>query len=941
MAGQDGGYGLGVDLGTSHTVAVLRWPDGRTRPLLHDGQPILPSGVFLDDAGRPHVGRDAQRLAQADPARYEPNPKRRIDEPAVLLGDREIATVDLLAGVLGAVANAAVEAVGFLPPAVLSYPASWGSRRRDTLAAAVARAGWPPVPSGADPAARLPGAGPAARPNGGTLLVPEPVAAARYFTDVLRRPVPVRSALAVFDFGGGTLDIAVVRNEGIDGNGRARFVVVGSGGVADLGGLDLDAALVEHLGGVIRTAYPPIWEQLRQPASAGQWRARRQFWDDVRGAKEMLSRTATAPVAVPGVEQALHLTRDELESVVGPLLRRGVHEAASVIARSGLAVDQLAGLFLVGGSSRVPLVARMLHAELGIAPTVLEQPELPVAEGALAELPLPATLPARGSAGVPTSPAAGGAVPTSPAAAAGGAVPGQPRAYETGAAPVPGASGPATAVAGASGAAAAGGYPPTGPAHPAGGVGPAHPAGGVGSAWLAGLARRRPVWIGVGALVALVGVVAATLLYLTRDRYPGLDYVPFQEVDRIATREKNRTSLLTATAGERAYVAYQRTDQRLDIAVLHAESAKVERWITTAAGAEGWRWIKALPDVLLAKAEVSSTSTPRDLIALDPVTGAQLWKRAVRGDDRFYFFDEYVVVLDETADMLIGINARTGKEWTRPNPKGEYDSDAAGYPMRTLQEVSGPAEPYGDAALPNRGAKPRLVQIGADGSIRVIDVTNGEVLKSRADAADTDDEVLAYEGQLFVAPKTGGYGLARYDLETLGPPTTIYNAADKNRRPTELEPCGEKQVCLLETAGSGTDSTELVAVRTDQGGSQQAAWRRKVPQAKSLLAVGERVLVQTGSSGDPVAKLFSTEGAEKLSEDGVAVRVDGGNLLLFAKELSTITQDASVAGVVAESGKLTQLGLLKEVSTDSCSWNTSVIVCGADSEFVVARFTAG
>src|SRR5919112_3308911 len=117
----DTGFRLGIDFGTSNTVAVLRWPDGRTRPLLFDGQPLLPSGVLLDEAGRLHVGRDAQRLAQADPARYEPNPKRRIDEPAVLLGDREVHTVDLLAAILAAVARAAVEAVGFLPTAVLTH----------------------------------------------------------------------------------------------------------------------------------------------------------------------------------------------------------------------------------------------------------------------------------------------------------------------------------------------------------------------------------------------------------------------------------------------------------------------------------------------------------------------------------------------------------------------------------------------------------------------------------------------------------------------------------------------------------------------------------------------------------------------------------------------------------------------------------------------------
>src|SRR5689334_21973439 len=359
------GFAIGINLGTSNTVAVVRWPYGRTRPLLVDGAPIMPSGVYADESGQLLVGRDAQRLAGLDPSRFEPNPKRRIDEPGVLLGNREVATVDLLAAVLGAVARAAVEAVGFLPPAVLTFPAAWGPRRRDVLAYAAARAGWPPV-----------------------RLMPEPVAAARYFADVLRRPVPVGSSLAVFDFGGGTLDVAVVRNE----NGR--FAVLGSGGIEDLGGLDIDAAIVEHLGGVLVQAAPERWSAISRPGSTTQRRDRRLFWEDVRGAKEMLSRTTVAPITIPGRDQAIHLTREELERVAEPLLRRAVWETGAVIHRCGLRPDQLAGLFLVGGSSRLPLAARLLHADLGIAPTVLEQPELPVAEGALAEVVPPAASPA-------------------------------------------------------------------------------------------------------------------------------------------------------------------------------------------------------------------------------------------------------------------------------------------------------------------------------------------------------------------------------------------------------------------------------------------------------------------------------------------------------------------------------------------------------------------
>src|SRR5215212_5301048 len=318
------GFALGVDLGTSNTVAVVRWPDGRTRPLLVDGVPVLPSGVYLDEHGQLYVGRDAQRLAQVEPARYEPNPKRRIDERTVLLGDREIEAVQMLAAVLGAVARAAMEAVGHLPPAVLTYPAAWGPRRRETLAEAAARAGWPPP-----------------------RLVPEPVGAARYFADVLRRPVPYGASLAVFDFGGGTLDVAVVRNEG------AHYTVLASGGIEDLGGLDVDAALVDHLGRLIASSRPDVWQGIVNPAGTAQRRDRRLFWDDVRGAKEMLSRVTVAPVTVPGLDAAAHLTREELEAVAAPLVYRAVQETGRVIRDCGLRPDQLAGLFLVGGSSRL------------------------------------------------------------------------------------------------------------------------------------------------------------------------------------------------------------------------------------------------------------------------------------------------------------------------------------------------------------------------------------------------------------------------------------------------------------------------------------------------------------------------------------------------------------------------------------------------------------
>jgi hypothetical protein len=83
---------LGVDFGTTHTAAVLFDPDGggASVPLLFDASPLLLSGVHLAPDGQLLTGRDAARGALSDPGRSEPNPKLRVDDGTVLLGDAEL-----------------------------------------------------------------------------------------------------------------------------------------------------------------------------------------------------------------------------------------------------------------------------------------------------------------------------------------------------------------------------------------------------------------------------------------------------------------------------------------------------------------------------------------------------------------------------------------------------------------------------------------------------------------------------------------------------------------------------------------------------------------------------------------------------------------------------------------------------------------------------------
>ncbi len=349
------GYELGIDYGTSNTVAVLRWPDGRLRPLLFDASPLVPSAVFAAPDGRLVVGRDAERSARLDPARFEPNPKRLVAEGEVLLGDVAVPLVDVIAATLRRLVEEATRAAGEAPTAtVITYPAAWGALRRSVLAEAAARAGL-----------------------GAPTLVPEPVAAAAYFTSVLGHRVGTGQVMIVYDLGAGTFDVSAVRRTP-DG-----FEVLAVDGMPDFGGLDLDAIVVRRIGTVIGASAPDVWQRLVTPITSEDQRHFRALWDDARGAKEMLSRQPSAGLHVPLAGRDAMVSREEFEAEAGPALQRTAELTVEVMRQAGVTAETLAGLFLVGGSSRVPMVATTLHRATGVAPTVLEQPEIVVAEGAL------------------------------------------------------------------------------------------------------------------------------------------------------------------------------------------------------------------------------------------------------------------------------------------------------------------------------------------------------------------------------------------------------------------------------------------------------------------------------------------------------------------------------------------------------------------------------
>lgn len=371
------GLHVSVDFGSSSTCTVVSVDGGEPQVVVIDGQPLVPSAVFAATDGTLFVGQEAERHAALDPSRFEPHPKRRIDEGELLLGTSVLAVSDVIRAVLRRVVDEARRYGGGAPVdvLVLTHPADWGSTRVAELRRAAHQLGRE------------------------IALVPEPVAAAVFHSS--GQGVSDGDVLAVLDLGGGTVDASVVGKQGHS------FQVLATRGNPNFGGADIDQALLDHLGGVVSGTDEQAWTRLVDGRDMPDRRRRRVLNQDVRGAKETLSRYTYTDIPMPPPFSDAHVTRADLERLIAEPLGRSAELVQTTLHEAAAGQRRLAGVFLVGGSSRIPLIARLIHERTGIVPTTLDQPETVVARGALRAVRLEAEPPAdtgfRQSA--PTTPA--------------------------------------------------------------------------------------------------------------------------------------------------------------------------------------------------------------------------------------------------------------------------------------------------------------------------------------------------------------------------------------------------------------------------------------------------------------------------------------------------------------------------------------------------------
>jgi WD40 repeat protein/tetratricopeptide (TPR) repeat protein len=350
----ESGWSLAIDFGTSNTTAAMAADGGTPVPLEVENSRYLPSAVYAADGGELLTGRAAVRQGGVFPDRLERAPKRALAKQArVLLGGESREVVDLVAAVLGRMHAEAVRFHGGQPPSrvVLTHPARWGETLLGRLREAAARAGV----ADAD-------------------LLPEPVAAAWWYA----RP-SAGQLVAVFDLGGGTLDTAVLRA------GTAGYELAGApGGDADLGGEDFDELLLDRVAELARERDEAAWDDSFTGDGLRARRDRALLRADVTAAKEALSEHVTYDLAIVGYPEAFRLTRPEFERLIAPILDSAVTEMRRTVAAVGAKPADLSGLYLTGGSSRIPAIASRLAVDLGVEPRLLDDPKAVVALGALA-----------------------------------------------------------------------------------------------------------------------------------------------------------------------------------------------------------------------------------------------------------------------------------------------------------------------------------------------------------------------------------------------------------------------------------------------------------------------------------------------------------------------------------------------------------------------------
>jgi molecular chaperone HscA len=341
---------VGIDLGTTNSLVALLHPDSRTPIVLRDqhGLALVPSLVYFGEQGELLIGEEARPYLRTHPERTIFSVKRLLgksykdikdhqqhyaykilDEEQdslvkIQMGDRFYSPVELSSYILKELKSRAEHMLKTtVSKAVITVPAYFNDAQRQATRDAGKLAGLDVL-----------------------RIINEPTAASLAYG--LGTDPQQQKTIAVYDLGGGTFDISLLRiSNGI-------FEVLSTNGDTYLGGDDFDLAIVAHW-------LVGIQDDAKSIENNGALLASLRL--GAEEAKRKLSAEPTAHVQVAG--QSFSLSKEEFEQLIGPLVSRTLHCCQKALQDAGLTTNDIDEVVMVGGSTRVPLVKQQVAAFFG------------------------------------------------------------------------------------------------------------------------------------------------------------------------------------------------------------------------------------------------------------------------------------------------------------------------------------------------------------------------------------------------------------------------------------------------------------------------------------------------------------------------------------------------------------------------------------------------